>query len=73
MHINRILENNNGAFYLHRHEWEPILPYPDPVLPSDKVRVLPTLWEVGPLNNNFKGAGVLFVSFGCFGCGCLGS
>lgn len=40
---------------------------------SDKVRVLPTLWEVGPLNNNFKGAGVLFVSFGCFGCGCLGS
>jgi hypothetical protein len=31
---------NFGAFYLHIHEWEPVLPYLDLVLPCDTVGIL---------------------------------
>ena len=43
----KINKNNIGAFYLHQREWEPILLYPNPILPGDKVGLLPTFWEGG--------------------------
>ena len=37
---------NISTFNLHRREWEPVLPYLDPILPCFMVGVLPTFWEV---------------------------
>ena len=60
----QINENNIGAFQLHRREWQPVFSYPSPVLPSDRVGVLPTFQEVNFFKKYFQGGrGVPCMSF----------